>query len=160
TTDKVREVPLLVIPPWINKYYILDLTPPKSLLKYAVDQGFTVFVVSWVNPDHSLAHKSFEDYMLEGVLTAADAVLRETGVEKCNAVGYCVGGTLLGCALAYLEARGEQPFESVTFLTTQFDFTKAGDLLLFTSDSQLTSLEELMDERGYLDGSRMASVFN
>jgi polyhydroxyalkanoate synthase len=160
TTDKVREVPLLVIPPWINKYYILDLTPSKSLLKYAVDQGFTVFVVSWVNPDESLARKGFEDYMLEGVLTATDAVLRETGVEKCNAVGYCVGGTLLGCALSYLAARGEQPFHSVTFLTTQLDFTKAGDLLLFTSDSQLTSLEELMDERGYLDGSRMASVFN
>lgn len=160
TTDKVREMPLLVIPPWINKYYILDLAPSKSFLKYAVDQGFTVFVVSWVNPDESLSHKSFEDYMLEGVLTAADAVARETGVEKCNAVGYCVGGTLLGSTLAYLAARGEQPIHSVTFLTTQLDFTKAGDLLLFTSDSQLTSVEELMDERGYLDGSRMANVFN
>lgn len=160
TTDKVREVPLLVIPPWINKYYILDLTPSKSYLKFAVDQGFTVFVISWVNPDESLSHKTFEDYMIEGVLAAADAVSRETGLEKCNVVGYCVGGTLLGCTLAYLAARGEQPFHSVTFLTTQLDFSKAGDLLLFTTDSQLTSLEELMGERGYLDGSRMANVFN
>lgn len=160
TTDKVREVPLLVVPPWINKYYILDLTPPKSLLKYAVDQGFTVFVVSWVNPDERLAHKSFEDYMLEGVLAAADAVKRETGVERSNVVGYCVGGTLLGSTLAYVAARGEEPFRSVTFLTTQLDFTKAGDLLLFTSDTQLDALKEMMNERGYLDGSRMANVFN
>ena len=160
TTEKVREVPLLVIPPWINKYYILDLTPSKSYLKYAVDQGFTVFVISWVNPDQSLSHKTFEDYMIEGVLAAADAVSRETGIEKCNVVGYCVGGTLLGCTLAYLAARGEQPFHSVTFLTTQLDFSKAGDLLLFTTDSQLESLGELMDQRGYLDGSRMANVFN
>lgn len=160
TTDKVREVPLLVVPPWINKYYILDLTPPKSLLKYAVDQGFTVFVVSWVNPDERLAHKSFEDYMLEGVLTATDAVKRETGVEKINIVGYCVGGTLVGSTLAYLAARGEEPYRSVTFLTTQLDFSKAGDLLLFTTDSQLSSLGKMMAERGYLDGSRMANVFN
>lgn len=160
TTDKVREVPLLVIPPWINKYYILDLTPPKSFLKFAVDQGFTVFVVSWVNPDGRLAHKSFEDYMLEGVLTATDAVQRETGIEKINVVGYCVGGTLLGATLAYLAARGEELFRSVTFLTTQLDFSKAGDLLLFTSDTQLTALKEMMAERGYLDGSRMANVFN
>jgi len=160
STDKVREVPLLVIPPWINKYYILDLTPPKSLLKYAVDQGFTVFVVSWVNPDERLAHKSFEDYMLEGILTAAGAVSRETGIERINVAGYCVGGTLLGTTLAYLAARGEEPFRSVTFLTTQLDFTKAGDLLLFTNDDQLASLQEMMSERGYLDGSRMANVFN
>jgi polyhydroxyalkanoate synthase len=160
TTDKVREVPLLVVPPWINKYYILDLTPPKSLLKYGVDQGFTVFVISWVNPDERLSHKTFEDYMLEGILTAADAVKRETDIEKCNVVGYCVGGTLLGSTLAYLAARGEEPFRSVTFLTTQLDFSKAGDLLLFTNDSQLTSLQEMMAERGFLDGSRMANVFN
>ena len=160
TTEKVREVPLLVVPPWINKYYILDLTPAKSLLKYAVDQGFTVFVVSWVNPDERLAHKTFEDYMLEGLLTAADAVKRETGVEKCNVTGYCVGGTLLGATLAYCAARGEEPFRSVTFLTTQVDFTKAGDLLLFTNDDQLADLEKMMTERGFLDGSRMANVFN
>ena len=160
TTDKVREVPLLVVPPWINKYYILDLTPAKSFIKFAVDQGFTIFVVSWINPDERLAHKTFEDYMTEGLLTAADAVKRETGREKCNVLGYCVGGTLLASTLAYLAARGEAPFRSATFLTTQVDFSQAGDLLLFTNDNQLASLEEMMAERGYLDGSRMANVFN
>jgi polyhydroxyalkanoate synthase len=160
TTDKVREVPLLVVPPWINKFYILDLTPPKSFIKYAVDQGFTVFVISWVNPGSNLSHKSFEDYMKEGVLAAADAVRRETGVPKCNALGYCVGGTLLSSTLALLAARGEQPIISATFLTTQVDFSKAGDLLIFIDDTQLKSLEEMMAERGYLDGSRMANVFN
>ncbi|MCB1526237.1 MAG: class I poly(R)-hydroxyalkanoic acid synthase [Hyphomicrobiaceae bacterium] len=160
TTDKVREVPLLIVPPWINKYYILDLTPPKSFVRWAVEQGFTVFLVSWVNPDQRLSHKTFEDYMKEGVLAAADAVRRETGVPKCNALGYCVGGTLLSSTLAYCAARGEQPFISATFLTTQVDFTKGGDLLIFIDDSQLKSLEEMMAERGYLDGSRMANVFN
>ena len=160
TTDKVREVPLLIVPPWINKYYILDLTPPKSFVRWAVEQGFTVFLISWVNPDGQLSHKSFEDYMKEGVLAATDAVRRETGVPKCNALGYCVGGTLLSTTLAYLAARGEQPYISATFLTTQVDFTKAGDLLIFIDDTQLKSLEEMMAERGYLDGSRMANVFN
>lgn len=160
TTDKVREVPLLMVPPWINKYYILDLTPQKSFIKFAVDQGFTVFIVSWVNPDDTMSHKTFEDYIFEGLLTAADVVKRETGIEKCNVLGYCVGGTLLGTTLAYLAQRGEEPFNSVTFLTTQVDFSKAGDLLLFTNDEQLMALEELMQERGFLDGSRMANVFN
>ncbi|MEW5963472.1 MAG: class I poly(R)-hydroxyalkanoic acid synthase [Pseudomonadota bacterium] len=160
STDKVREVPLLVIPPWINKYYILDLTPPKSFVKFAVDSGFTVFLISWVNPDSSLAHKTFEDYMKEGILAAAEAVKRETGVTSCNALGYCVGGTLLATTLAYLAARGEDVFSTATFLTTQVDFTKAGDLLVFIDDTQLKSLEEMMAERGYLDGSRMATVFN
>jgi polyhydroxyalkanoate synthase len=160
TTDQVREIPLLIIPPWINKYYILDLTPAKSLIKFIVDQGFTVFMVSWINPDTALAHKSFEDYMQEGILTAADAVRRETGVDKINVVGYCVGGTLLATTLAYLAARGEDLFNSATFLATQVDFTHAGDLLLFTDEEQLEGLNELMSERGYLDGSRMANVFN
>lgn len=160
TTDEVRDVPLLMVPPWINKFYVLDLNPQKSFIKYAVDQGFTVFVVSWVNPDDSLAHKTFEDYMIEGLLTAADAVKRETNVEKINVLGYCVGGTLLGTTLGYLAQRGEEPFKSVSFLTTQVDFAKAGDLLLFTEDGQLAGLEKMMNERGYLDGSRMANVFN
>jgi polyhydroxyalkanoate synthase len=160
TTDKVREIPLLIVPPWINKFYILDLTPAKSFVKYAVDQGFTVFLVSWVNPDAKLSHKTFEDYMIEGLLTATDAVKREIGTSQINVLGYCVGGTLLGTTLAYLAARGEAPYRSATFLTTQVDFSKAGDLLLFTNDAQLTALEEMMAERGYLDGSRMANVFN
>jgi len=160
STEKVRERPLLIVPPWINKFYILDLAPAKSLIKFLVDQGLTVFMISWVNPDEGLSHKSFEDYMQEGILTAADAVKRETGVEQCNVVGYCVGGTLLATTLAYLAARGEEPFTSASFLATQVDFTHAGDLLLFTDAEQLEALNELMSERGYLDGSRMANVFN
>jgi polyhydroxyalkanoate synthase len=160
STDKVRERPLLIVPPWINKFYILDLTPSKSMIKFLVDQGFTVFMVSWVNPDESLSHKSFEDYMQEGILTAADAVRREIGVDKINVAGYCVGGTLLATTLAYVAARGEEPFSSASFLATQVDFTNAGDLLLFTEGEQLEALNKLMSEKGYLDGSRMANVFN
>ncbi|MEO1205345.1 MAG: class I poly(R)-hydroxyalkanoic acid synthase [Pseudomonadota bacterium] len=160
TTDTVCETPLLIIPPWINKFYILDLTPPKSFVKYAVDRGHTVFVVSWVNPDETLAGKRFEDYVHEGVLEAADAVRRETGVAEINAIGYCVGGTLLATTLAYTAAINENVFKSVTFLTTQVDFQKAGELLLFIDESQLKSLDDMMTERGYLDGSRMANVFN
>jgi len=160
TTEKVRTRPLIMVPPWINKYYILDLTSSKSLIKYVVDQGFTVFVVSWVNPDERLAEKTFEDYVLEGILEAVRAVQEETGVEKINALGYCVGGTALATGLAYLAQRGEEPFQCCSLLTTQVDFSLAGDLLLFTDDMQLASLEALMTERGFLDGSRMANVFN
>ncbi len=160
TTEQVHEVPLLIIPPWINKFYILDLTQPKSFIKYAIDQGFTVFVVSWVNPDERLKHKSFEDYMTEGALAATHAVMRETGQDKINVLGYCVGGTLLATTLAYLAARGEDLYNSATFLAAQVDFTSAGDLLLFIDDTQLKALEEMMAERGYLDGARMAAVFN
>ena len=160
TTDKVRERPLLMVPPWINKFYILDLTAQKSFIKYVVDQGFTVFVVSWVNPGEDLADATFEDYMLEGILEAARAASEETGIDKINVLGYCVGGTALSSTLAYIAKHGEEPFESCTLLTTQVDFSLAGDLLLFTDDNQLASLDELMTERGFLDGSRMANVFN
>jgi len=160
STGAVYATPLLIVPPWINKFYILDLGPQKSFIRYMVDKGFTVFVVSWINPDERLAHKSFEDYMNEGILAATDAVTRETGAAKVNVIGYCVGGTLLGTTLAYLAARGEEPFASATFFAAQVDFSKAGDLLLFTDDAQLKALEEMMAERGYLDGSRMATVFN
>jgi polyhydroxyalkanoate synthase subunit PhaC len=160
STDSVYQRPLLIIPPWINKFYILDLGPQKSFIRFAVSKGFTVFVVSWVNPDTRLAHKTFEDYMTEGILSATDAVKRETGSDKVNVIGYCVGGTLLGTTLAYLAARGEEPFASATFFAAQVDFTKAGDLMLFIDDAQLKALEEMMAERGYLDGSRMATVFN
>jgi polyhydroxyalkanoate synthase subunit PhaC len=160
TTDSVHATPLLIVPPWINKFYILDLGPQKSFIRYMVSKGFTVFVVSWVNPDERLKDKTFEEYMTEGLLAATDAVKRETGVEKVNVIGYCVGGTLLGTALAYLAARGEEPFASATFFAAQVDFTKAGDLMLFIDDTQLKALEEMMAERGFLDGSRMATVFN
>src|SRR5690606_33072964 len=140
--------------------YILDLTQQKSFVKFVVDQGFTVFVISWVNPDERLKDKTFEDYMIEGAMAATHAVMRETDQEKINVLGYCVGGTMLATLLAYLAARGEEPYRSATFLTAQVDFSNAGDLLVFIDDAQLKALEEMMSERGYLDGSRLATVFN
>ncbi len=161
TTKTVHRVPLLIVPPWINKFYILDLQPQKSFIKYAVDQGFTVFVVSWVNPDGALASKTFEDYAREGILAAADAVSRATDVHKINVLGYCVGGTLLATTLAWLAAANEDRFRSATFLAAQVDFEKAGDLLVFIDDNQLNKLEATMAEAGgVLDGGRMAQVFN
>jgi polyhydroxyalkanoate synthase len=160
TTEKVHARPLLIVPPWINKFYILDLGPEKSFIRFMVAQGFTVFVVSWVNPDERHAGKTFDDYMNEGILAATDATRRETGADKVNVIGYCVGGTLLGTTLAYLAARGEEPFSSATFFAAQVDFSNAGDLLVFIDDAQLRALEEMMAERGYLDAGRMAAVFN
>ena len=160
TTEKVHAIPFVIVPPWINKFYILDLTPEKSFIKFVVDQGFTVFVVSWVNPDERLAGKTFEDYMKEGLLAAADAAKRECGTKKVNMLGYCIGGTLLATALAYLAGRGEEPFASATFLVAQKDFTKAGDLKIFIDENQLQGIAKLMEEKGYLDGARMATVFN
>ncbi len=159
-TEEVYERPLLIVPPWINKYYILDLVPEKSFVKWAVEQGFTVFLVSWVNPDARLAQKTFEGYMREGIIAAVDAVSRQTGSPKINALGYCVGGTLLAATLAYMAAKGDDRVVSATFLAAQVDFSEAGDLLVFIDDAQLKSLEEMMAEHGYLDGSRMAAVFN
>ena len=160
TTEQVYERPLIIVPPWINKYYILDLKPEKSLVKYAVDQGFTVFMISWVNPDAALAQKTFEDYMKEGILAAIEAVNRQLGLHHVNMLGYCVGGTLLASTLAYAAAKGDDRIASATFLAAQVDFAEAGDLLVFIDDAQLGALEEMMAEQGYLDGSRMAAVFN
>ena len=160
TTEQVYERPLIIAPPWINKYYILDLKPEKSFVKWAVDQGFTVFMISWVNPGANLAQKTFEDYMQEGILAAVEAVNRQLGVHHVNALGYCVGGTLLASTLAYMAAKGDDRVASASFLTAQVDFSDAGDLLIFIDDTQLKSLEEMMAEQGYLDGSRMATVFN
>ena len=160
STEEVYERPLLVVPPWINKYYILDLVPEKSFVKWAVEQGFTVFLVSWVNPDARLAQKTFEDYMREGILAAVEAVSRQTASRQINALGYCVGGTLLASTLAYMAAKGDDRIASASFLAAQVDFSEAGDLLVFIDDTQLKSLEEMMAEQGYLDGSRMAAVFN
>jgi polyhydroxyalkanoate synthase len=159
-TEEVYARPLLIVPPWINKYYILDLVPEKSFVKWAVEQGFTVFLVSWVNPDARLAQKTFEDYMHEGILAAIDAVIRQTGSPKINALGYCVGGTLLAATLAYMAAKDDDRVVSASFLAAQVDFSEAGDLLVFIDDTQLKALEEMMAEQGYLDGSRMAAVFN
>ena len=161
TTAEVFKVPLLIVPPWINKFYILDLTPEKSFIKWCVDNGITVFVISWVNPDASLADKSFEQYMREGILTAIDKIEEVTGERQVNTIGYCVGGTLLAVALAYLAAtQKDQRVRSATFFTAQVDFTYAGDLLVFVDEESVRSLEERMKERGYLEGSSMATVFN
>ena len=160
STKQVFERPLMIVPPWINKFYILDLVPKKSFIKWAVAEGFTVFVISWVNPDARLSEKTFEDYMDEGISAATDAVIEATGVSKVNALGYCVGGTLLATELAQMAAEGDKRIASATFLAAQVDFSKAGDLLVFIDDAQLTALEEMMAEVGYLDGSRMSAVFN
>ncbi len=160
TTETVYQTPILIVPPWINKFYILDLNEQKSFVKYLVGQGFTVFLMSWVNPGPELRDTTFQDYMQIGVLTAAEQVRAETGQDRCHTLGYCVGGTLLASTLAYQASKGEDTFASATFLTTQVDFEHAGDLKIFTDEAQLSALEDLMDERGYLDGSRMATVFN
>jgi polyhydroxyalkanoate synthase subunit PhaC len=160
TTEKVLKRPLLIVPPWINKYYILDLTPEKSFIKWAVDQGHTVFVVSWVNPDERHADKSFEHYMREGILESLDVIQKVTRVREVNAVGYCVGGTLLAVALAWMARHGDDRIRTATFFTTQVDFENAGDLKVYVDEEQIRILEERMSERGYLEGRRMAAAFN
>jgi polyhydroxyalkanoate synthase len=160
TTDTVFKAPLLITPPWINKYYILDLVEKKSFVRWLVEQGFTVFLISWVNPDEHLANKTFEDYMFEGVLGALEVAQKVVDGAKVNVLGYCVGGTLLGSTLAYMAAKGDDRFNSASFLAAQVDFSHAGDLLVFIDDEQLKALENMMNEHGYLDGSRMAAVFN
>ena len=160
TTETVFQRPLMIIPPWINKFYILDLREKNSFIKWAVDQGFTVFVISWVNPDESLADKHFEDYLLEGPIAALDAIEQATGAKEVNAIGYCLGGTLLGCTLAYLAAKGDKRLKSGTFLTTMLDFTDVGELSVFVDEEQLQLIEDYMEKKGYLEGSQMATVFN
>jgi polyhydroxyalkanoate synthase len=159
-TETVLRRPLLIVPPWINKFYVLDLNPEKSFIRWAVSQGLTVFVISWVNPDARHAEKGFGDYMREGIFAALDAVEAATGERKATTIGYCVGGTLLAVALAHMAATGDDRVESATFLTTQVDFKHAGDLKVFVDEEQLTALEEGMQQRGYLEGSRMANAFN
>ncbi|MDX5592626.1 class I poly(R)-hydroxyalkanoic acid synthase [Pseudovibrio sp. SPO723] len=160
-TEQVFKRPLLVVPPWINKYYILDLNEEKSFIKWMVEQGHTVFVISWVNPDERQAKKSFEHYMKEGIFMALDTIKKTTQQDSVNAVGYCVGGTLLAVTLAYLAHKGEaERIASATFLTTQVDFTYAGDLKVFVDEDQIKVLEDRMNKQGYLDGSKMATAFN
>src|SRR4051812_8736732 len=160
TTEQVLKRPLLIVPPWINKYYILDLSPEKSFVKWAVDQGQTVFMVSWVNPGKDLAAKSFEDYMREGILEALSVVQRATGERGIHALGYCVGGTLLAATLAYLAATHDSRVKSATFLTAQVDFSQAGDLQVFMDEEQIAAIERDMARHGYLDGHKMAAAFN
>ena len=160
TTETVRTRPLLVIPPWINKYYILDLRPKNSFIRWAVDQGHTVFVISWVNPDERLAEKSMDDYLLEGPVAALDAIGQATGEDRVNAIGYCLGGTLLAATLAWLKARERDAIASATFFTTMVDFEEPGELGVFIDEEQLALVEESMQEKGYFDGAKMAEAFN
>ncbi len=160
TTANVRKRPLLIIPPWINKFYVLDLQPKNSLIKWAVDQGHTVFVISWVNPDEKLAEKGFEDYLLEGPVAALDAIQKATGEPQVNAVGYCLGGTLLASTAAYLAANDDGRIASATYFVTLVDFSEVGDMAVFIDKEQLASLERRMRERGYLDAQDMSASFN
>jgi polyhydroxyalkanoate synthase len=160
TTDKVLKRPLLIIPPWINKFYILDLRPKNSFIRWAVEQGHTVFVVSWVNPDETLAEKGFDDYMRDGPYAALDAIEAATGERAVNAIGYCLGGTLLACTLSHMAARKDTRIKAATFFTTMLDFAEAGELGVFIDEEQLHSLEEKMQKRGFLEGSEMATTFN
>ncbi|MBI4967438.1 MAG: class I poly(R)-hydroxyalkanoic acid synthase [Rhodospirillales bacterium] len=160
TTETVLERPVLIIPPWINKYYILDLRPKNSLIKWLTEQGHTVFVISWVNPDEKLAGKTFSDYMFEGPLAALNAIKIATGQDKVNVAGYCLGGTLLATTLAYMAAKKDDRIASATFFATMVDFAEAGELEVFIDEEQLLSLEEKMNKRGYLEGSEMATTFN
>jgi polyhydroxyalkanoate synthase len=160
TTENVLRTPLLIVPPWINKYYILDLKPEKSFIKWCVDQGLTVFVISWVNPDKTLGHKSFSDYMKEGPLTAMDVIEKITGEMRVHTIGYCVGGTLLATTLAWLAEKRRVRVTSASFLTTQVDFTHAGELMVFVDEEQVAALEMEMQATGVLEGSKMAMAFN
>jgi polyhydroxyalkanoate synthase len=160
STPAVLKRPLLIVPPWINKFYVLDLTPDKSFIKWCVDQGLTVFVISWVNPDERLADMGFEEYMRLGPLAALDAIEQATGEKEVNAIGYCVGGTLLSIALAYMAAKNDHRIASATLFAAQVDFTHAGDLKVFVDEEQLEVLEKRMAERGYLEGKKMANAFN
>ncbi|MDA8251852.1 MAG: class I poly(R)-hydroxyalkanoic acid synthase [Rhodospirillales bacterium] len=160
TTDKVLKRPLLIIPPWINKFYILDLRPRNSLVRWATSQGHTVFMVSWVNPDERLAEKGFDDYMTEGVLEALTAMEAATGESEFNVIGYCLGGTLLSCTLAWMAAHGDARIRSATFFVTLMDFRESGELNVFIDEEQIKMLEEKMNRRGFLEGSEMGTTFN
>ncbi|HJT57375.1 MAG TPA: class I poly(R)-hydroxyalkanoic acid synthase [Ktedonobacteraceae bacterium] len=159
-TEKVYAVPLLFIPPWINKYYILDMQPQNSLIKFLVDNGFTVFVISWKNPDASMEETSFDDYLTLGPLAALDVIKEITGSQQVNPVGYCIGGTLLSMALPYLKAKGDKTAHSATFFVSLQDFTEVGDTSVFIDEPQVTYIEGQMMERGYLDSRSMAAMFN
>lgn len=160
STPETFEYPLLIVPPWINKFYILDLTPQKSYIKWCVDNGITVFVMSWVNASDAQGRKSFSDYMRQGFLTAIDEVQKATGAKKVNTVGFCIGGTLVSASLGYMAAKDDERVNAATFFTTQVDFEKAGDLCVYVDEEQVRWIEGRMEDKGYLPGSRMADAFN
>jgi polyhydroxyalkanoate synthase len=160
TTAEAKRRPLLIIPPWINKFYILDLRPRNSFIRWAVGEGHTVFVISWVNPDERLAKKSFEDYMQEGPLAALAAMEKATGERTANVIGYCLGGTLLAATLAYMAAKRDARIKSATYFVTMVDFTEAGELGVFIDEEQLQALETRMEKKGYLEAGDMHTTFN
>jgi polyhydroxyalkanoate synthase len=160
TTAEQFVRPLLIVPPWINKYYILDLREKNSFIKWATDQGHTVFVISWVNPDESLAEKGFDDYLSEGLLAAIDAVCRQTGAADLNVIGYCLGGTLTASTLAHNAVKKDKRVASATFFVTLMDFSLPGELGVFIDEQQVSWLETQMAEKGYLEGSTMARTLN
>ena len=159
-TSEVKRRPLLIVPPWINKFYVLDLSPANSFIRWAVAQGHTVFVISWANPDERLTTKTFEDYMLEGPLSALNFIEQAVGEQEVNAIGYCLGGTLLASTLAYLSAKSDDRIRSATYFVTLVDFTDVGDMAVFIDERQLSTLERRMKERGYLQANDMAISFN
>jgi polyhydroxyalkanoate synthase len=160
TTEKVYARPLLIVPPWINKYYILDLNEKKSMIRWLVAQGHTVFVTSWINPDEHQRDETWASYMHKGPLTAIDKVLEETGADKVNITGYCIGGTMIGTTLAYMAAAGDNRVASASFLTTQLDFTDAGELQTFIDDEVVGNIQSEVAEHGYLAAETMAGAFN
>lgn len=160
TTETVYKRPLLVVPPWINKFYILDLQPKNSKLRWLVEQGHTVFVVSWINPDGSYRDVGFDAYVKEGVIEAVNQVEKATGESEINAIGYCIGGTLLTTTLSYMKSLGDRRIKSATFYTTMLDFSEPGELGIFTDEEQIQTLEEQMQQQGYLEGTAMAGTFN
>lgn len=160
TTAQQLKRPLLIIPPWINKYYILDLRQSNSFIKYATDQGHTVFCISWVNPDAKLAEKGFDAYMTEGAIAALDAIEAQTGEKSVNVIGYCLGGTLLGSTMGYLNAKKDKRIASATFFVALLDFSIPGELGVFIDEAQVLQLEKTMERRGYLEGSEMGTTFN
>ncbi len=159
-TPQVMARPLVIVPPWINKFYILDLNPEKSFIRWCVSQGLTVFCVSWVNPDERHRHMGFAEYMRDGILAAVEAACEITGEKDVTAIGYSASRPMLAVTLAWMAAKGDQRISSATFFTTQVDFEHAGDLKVFVDEEQIQAIEEQMRGHGYLDGSRMATAFN
>ncbi len=160
STKKVYEKPLIIVPPWINKFYILDLQEKNSFVKWVVDQGHTVFLVSWVNPTPELAQKTFDDYMRQGPLEALAQVQAATGAKQFNLLGFCIGGILCEATMAYLRAKGDERVVSLSLLTTMLDFQNVGEVSVFVDDEQIKSIEEYVAKHGYLDGKHMASMFS
>ncbi|HXF90966.1 MAG TPA: alpha/beta fold hydrolase, partial [Candidatus Nitrosotenuis sp.] len=159
-TKKIMSTPLLILPPWINKYYIFDLKPENSFVRWAVAAGIPVFIVSWINPDERHAHKTLTDYVLEGAQMAMNQVIKLTHKQQINAMGYCTGGILLSCLMTYLNAKGMNPIKSASIVATPVDFREAGDLLVYVCEQQLKKLKDHVAKRGFLEGQSMVQSFN